>query len=84
MHRGDETAEWLNQMFARFWLIFEPVVSEGILASVNPLLEYYTPSFIVREIRLILTDLVGFVCVDRVHSGHHRAPIHWHARILTH
>ena len=43
-----ESAEWFNLILSRFWLIYEPVLSETILASVNPILEYYTPNFIVR------------------------------------
>ena len=42
-----ETAEWLNLIMARFWLIVEPVLRDMIPATVNPILEYYTPNFIV-------------------------------------
>lgn len=48
MVKDQETADWFNVILSRFWLIYEPVLSETIMLSVNPILEYYTPSFIVR------------------------------------
>lgn len=41
-----ESVEWLNHILQRFWLIYEPVLSETIISSVNPMLEFYCPSFI--------------------------------------
>lgn len=44
--REQETAEWLNHILSRFWVIYEPVLGETVVASVNPILEYYKPAFI--------------------------------------
>ncbi|KAI3631409.1 hypothetical protein MIR68_010899 [Amoeboaphelidium protococcarum] len=41
-----ESAEWLNLILGRFWLIFEPVISDIVTGSVNQILDQYTPSFI--------------------------------------
>lgn len=41
-----ESSEWLNHFLERFWLIYEPVLCSTILASVNPILDFYCPSFL--------------------------------------
>ena len=41
-----ESAEWLNNFLHRFWLMYEPILSESILASVNQILSSNTPTFL--------------------------------------
>jgi len=41
-----ETAEWMNQFLQRFWLIYEPILSETIVNSVDQILSIYTPAFL--------------------------------------
>ncbi|GAA5844845.1 hypothetical protein JCM11251_007345 [Rhodosporidiobolus azoricus] len=45
--RGDvETAGWINHFMQRFWLIYEPVLSSTIVASVDQVLSVSTPAFL--------------------------------------
>lgn len=37
MDTDEETAEWFNLLLARFWLIFEPMISEIGMADENDL-----------------------------------------------
>lgn len=60
MINDTETVEWFNLMLSRFWLIFEPMISEIVIGSVNPILEYYTPSFLVPTGAYIPCHLVLF------------------------
>ncbi|ORX40969.1 C2 domain-containing protein [Kockovaella imperatae] len=46
-----ESADWLNGFLDRFWLIYEPVLSQTIVASVDAVLAASTPSFL-ESIRL--------------------------------
>ncbi|KAL7422727.1 Tricalbin-2 [Cryptotrichosporon argae] len=46
-----ESADWLNGFLDRFWLIYEPVLSQTIVASVDAVLAANTPSFL-ESIRL--------------------------------
>ncbi|TFK30388.1 transmembrane protein [Coprinopsis marcescibilis] len=41
-----ETADWLNNFLERFWLIYEPVMSNTIVRSVDQVLSAYTPAFL--------------------------------------
>ncbi|TFK76782.1 tricalbin [Pluteus cervinus] len=41
-----EPAEWLNNFLDRFWLMYEPVLSASIVASVDPILIASTPTFL--------------------------------------
>jgi Ca2+-dependent lipid-binding protein len=41
-----ETAEWINQFLDRFWLIYEPVLSSTIVASVDQILSTSCPPFL--------------------------------------
>ncbi|KAF9513783.1 hypothetical protein BS47DRAFT_1343789 [Hydnum rufescens UP504] len=41
-----ESADWLNNFLDRFWLIYEPVLSSTIVASVDPILSASTPGFL--------------------------------------
>lgn len=41
-----EPVEWLNAFLERFWLIYEPVLSKSILASIEPILLASTPTFL--------------------------------------
>ncbi|KAJ3158848.1 hypothetical protein HDU86_002536 [Geranomyces michiganensis] len=41
-----ESVEWMNQFLTRFWLIFEPSLSEGIKANVDWILEANKPGFL--------------------------------------
>jgi len=41
-----ESAEWINHFLHRFWLIYEPILSESILASANQILSANTPAFL--------------------------------------
>ena len=42
----NESAEWVNNFMHRFWLIYEPVLSASIYASVNQILSGNVPSFL--------------------------------------
>jgi Ca2+-dependent lipid-binding protein len=41
-----ETAEWMNQFLQRFWIIYEPILSQTIVSSVDQILSIYTPAFL--------------------------------------
>jgi Ca2+-dependent lipid-binding protein len=41
-----ESAEWINQFLDRFWLIYEPVLSATIVASVDQILSTNCPPFL--------------------------------------
>lgn len=41
-----ETMEWLNAFLVKFWVIYEPVLSETIVVTANNILAGSTPSFI--------------------------------------
>ncbi|KAF9229629.1 tricalbin [Gyrodon lividus] len=41
-----ESADWLNNFFDRFWLIYEPVLSATVVASVDQILSTSTPAFL--------------------------------------
>ncbi|KAK4049600.1 Tricalbin-2 [Microbotryomycetes sp. JL201] len=41
-----ESASWLNHFLTRFWLIYEPVLSATIVASVDQVLSVSTPAFL--------------------------------------
>ncbi|KAF6766075.1 transmembrane protein [Ephemerocybe angulata] len=41
-----ETTEWMNQFLQRFWLIYEPILSQTITSSVSQILSIYTPAFL--------------------------------------
>ncbi|RXW22896.1 hypothetical protein EST38_g2942 [Candolleomyces aberdarensis] len=41
-----ESAEWINQFLQRFWIIYEPILSKAIVASVDQVLSIYTPAFL--------------------------------------
>ena len=48
-----ESAEWINQFLDRFWLIYEPVLSKTVIASVDEILSTNCPPFLES---LSLTD----------------------------
>ncbi|KAL1677515.1 C2 domain-containing protein [Schizophyllum commune] len=41
-----ETADWINNFLDRFWLIYEPVLSQTIVSSVDQILSSNTPAFL--------------------------------------
>lgn len=41
-----ESAEWMNSFLTKFWIIYEPVLSASIVASVDQILATTTPSFL--------------------------------------
>ncbi|KAF9243825.1 C2 domain-containing protein [Melanogaster broomeanus] len=41
-----ESADWLNNFLDRFWLIYEPVLSATVVASVDQILSTTTPAFL--------------------------------------
>lgn len=41
-----ESADWLNNFLDRFWLIYEPVLSKSVVASVDQILSVSTPAFL--------------------------------------
>lgn len=41
-----ESAEWMNNFLDRFWLIYEPVLSASLVASVDQVLSTNTPTFL--------------------------------------
>ncbi|KAI0308025.1 tricalbin [Multifurca ochricompacta] len=42
----DESAEWINNFLERFWLIYEPILSATIVASVDQILSTSCPPFL--------------------------------------
>ena len=42
----DESAEWINQFLDRFWLIYEPILSATVVASVDQILSANCPPFL--------------------------------------
>lgn len=46
LFQDHETVDWLNNFFHRFWLIYEPVLSATIIASVDQILVASTPTFL--------------------------------------
>ncbi|KAG0147448.1 hypothetical protein CROQUDRAFT_42936 [Cronartium quercuum f. sp. fusiforme G11] len=46
LFQDHETVDWLNNFLHRFWLIYEPVLSATIVASVDQILIASTPSFL--------------------------------------
>lgn len=41
-----ESADWINNFLDRFWLIYEPVLSETIVSTVDQILSTSTPAFL--------------------------------------
>ncbi|KAH9949508.1 tricalbin [Amylocystis lapponica] len=41
-----ESAEWINNFLDRFWLIYEPVLSQTVVASVDQILSTNCPAFL--------------------------------------
>ncbi|OJA07635.1 hypothetical protein AZE42_01107 [Rhizopogon vesiculosus] len=41
-----ESADWMNNFLDRFWLIYEPVLSATVVASVDQILSTSTPAFL--------------------------------------
>ena len=41
-----ESADWMNHFLDRFWLIYEPVLSQTIVSSVDQILSSNTPAFL--------------------------------------
>ncbi|KAG9088467.1 hypothetical protein FS749_002138 [Ceratobasidium sp. UAMH 11750] len=41
-----ESADWMNNFMNRFWLIYEPVLSASIVATVDQILSASTPAFL--------------------------------------
>ena len=41
-----ESADWINHFLDRFWLIYEPVLSQTIIQSVDQVLSVNTPTFL--------------------------------------
>jgi Ca2+-dependent lipid-binding protein len=41
-----ESAEWINNFLDRFWLIYEPVLSQTVVSSVDQILSTNTPPFL--------------------------------------
>ena len=41
-----ESADWINNFLDRFWLIYEPVLSATVVASVDQVLSTSTPAFL--------------------------------------
>ena len=41
-----ETVDWMNDFLEKFWLIYEPVLSATIVASVDQTLSYSTPAIL--------------------------------------
>lgn len=46
MFSENETAQWINHFLARFWLIYEPVLSATIIQSVDAVLRDNCPPFL--------------------------------------
>jgi Ca2+-dependent lipid-binding protein len=46
MDSEHESAEWVNNFLHRFWLIYEPILSASIQASVNQILSGSVPAFL--------------------------------------
>jgi Ca2+-dependent lipid-binding protein len=41
-----ESADWINNFLDRFWLIYEPVLSQTVVSSVDQILSTNTPPFL--------------------------------------
>ncbi|KAK2462016.1 hypothetical protein APHAL10511_006479 [Amanita phalloides] len=41
-----ETADWMNNFLDRFWLLYEPVLSQSIIQTVDQILSTNTPTFL--------------------------------------
>ena len=41
-----ESADWINNFLDRFWLIYEPVLSQTVVSSVDQILSQNTPPFL--------------------------------------
>jgi Ca2+-dependent lipid-binding protein len=41
-----ESADWINNFLDRFWLIYEPVLSQTVVSSVDQVLSVNTPPFL--------------------------------------
>lgn len=41
-----ESAEWMNNFLSRFWLIYEPILSQTVVSSVDQILSANTPPFL--------------------------------------
>jgi len=41
-----ESADWINNFLDRFWLIYEPVLSQTVVSSVDQILSTNTPAFL--------------------------------------
>lgn len=63
-----ESADWINNFLDRFWLIYEPVLSNTIISSVDQVLSASTPAFL-DSLRLT-TFTLGTKAprIDRVHT----------------
>ncbi|GES88662.1 transmembrane protein [Rhizophagus clarus] len=46
LEEDDEKVEWLNEFLRRFWLIYEPVLSESIIQIADTVLSASTPGFL--------------------------------------
>ncbi|KAF8604948.1 tricalbin [Ceratobasidium sp. AG-I] len=65
-----ESAHWMNNFMDRFWLIYEPVLSGSIVASVDQVLSASTPAFL-DSIRLGHFTLgTKAPRIDRVYTSH--------------
>ncbi len=41
-----ETADWMNNFLDRFWLLYEPILSQSIIQTVDQVLSVSTPAFL--------------------------------------
>lgn len=46
LENDTESAEWINSFLSKFWVIYEPVLSATIVASVDQVLATTTPAFL--------------------------------------
>ncbi|KAI5124397.1 hypothetical protein M0805_008282 [Coniferiporia weirii] len=46
IYNDAESADWMNHFLDRFWLIYEPVLSQTIIQSVDQILSQNTPPFL--------------------------------------
>lgn len=46
LESDQESMEWMNSFLVKFWLIYEPVLSEMVVSQANNILAGQTPSFI--------------------------------------
>jgi Ca2+-dependent lipid-binding protein len=44
--KAGESVEWMNNFLAKFWLIYEPILSKSIILSVDQVLSVSTPAFL--------------------------------------